>query len=68
MSEIEPTFAESERPTRPTQPPTMNDLIQALAGTNELIIRLQSTLEDVLRQGRDHEKRLTWCEAELAAE
>ena len=34
-------FTESERPTRPTQPPTNTDLMHALAETNELLISVR---------------------------
>ncbi len=41
---------EEDRPTRPTQPPTINDLIMTLTGTNELIIALQGELSYARRE------------------
>lgn len=55
-----------ERKTRPTEPPTLNDLIMALTETNTLIIGLQDTLRRVERDFGNHEDRLTLLE--LAAE
>ena len=37
-------FEDEERVTRPTQPPTINDLIQALTETNELMIDVRGEL------------------------
>lgn len=67
---METEDSEKERDTRPTMPPTVSELIQALAGTNELLLQTQSDLRFFMSELREfkRETRERLDALEIAAE